>query len=437
MTWQPLRPLAEDERTMDAGDVRTLIRSWRSTEARIASVSPEGLAELRQQLIRAHAIAAGLADRLFDIHAKTAELLALTGFREESIPRSNTDTAPEVLVDILRDHVAALKLGHEACADGSRLTETLVHRTHAILTRHQLTTPGIDEKGRRRRIPLQKGVYRVALVPDGEPTEMCPVDRIPSEMDRLLSELTGYDDVDPMVVAAWVLHGIQNTQPYQDGNGRVALTVMNLVLMRRGLLPVSIGHRHQTTLRAGLGDARGGNYRPLTRLISSLQKSALLQALSVQDATEPEETGDGATSAVIASLQARVQRRRSDLDDSLRQVNQVALALRTTAREFLEDAFSRLAATLESLGQTRVHMRDGGPDRGNAHWYRADVLDSVGDGRKWVNFDEDHYFLKASIRFANDRLVFVVSMHHVGRELSGIMEITAFAHIEAFEGLDD
>jgi hypothetical protein len=46
---------------------------------------------------------------------------------------------------------------------------------------------------------------------------------------------------------------------------------------------------------------------------------------------------------------------------------------------------------------------------------------------------EDHYFVKASIRVNDVRLVYVVSFHHIGRELSGIMEATAFATIEYYD----
>ena len=46
-------------------------------------------------------------------------------------------------------------------------------------------------------------------------------------------------------------------------------------------------------------------------------------------------------------------------------------------------------------------------------------------------------FLKASMRVGRERLTFVTSFHHVGRELSGIMEVTAFARLESYENSDD
>ena len=84
-----------------------------------------------------------------------------------------------------------------------------------------------------------------------------------------------------------------------------------------------------------------------------------------------------------------------------------------------------------------IHVTEGGPDRNNAHWYKFEVVKSGEVSGKYVNFHEAHYFVKASIRVDRERLVFVTSFHHVGRELSGIMEITAFAHLESFEDSDD
>jgi hypothetical protein len=89
------------------------------------------------------------------------------------------------------------------------------------------------------------------------------------------------------------------------------------------------------------------------------------------------------------------------------------------------------------VGDLEIHIADGGPDRSNAHWYKFEVVKSANDSGKFANFTEDHLFIKASVRIGRERLVFVVSFHHVGRELSGIMEATAFARLESFEDSDD
>ena len=56
---------------------------------------------------------------------------------------------------------------------------------------------------------------------------------------------------------------------------------------------------------------------------------------------------------------------------------------------------------------------------------------------KFANFDEDHFFIKGSIQVNMERLIFVVLFHHVGRELTGIMEATAFSKLMSYEDSDD
>jgi hypothetical protein len=113
------------------------------------------------------------------------------------------------------------------------------------------------------------------------------------------------------------------------------------------------------------------------------------------------------------------------------------MALRVRARRQLEEAFSQLEDPLAELAHPQINMMDGGPDRGNAHWYRFEVGQSATSGGKFANFSEEHFFVKASVRVDRERLVFVTSFHHVGRELSGIMEATAFSRLESFEDSDD
>ena len=143
------------------------------------------------------------------------------------------------------------------------------------------------------------------------------------------------------------------------------------------------------------------------------------------------------TSAVIESLQAKFSRRRAERHAELRQVNRLAASLRTRARHQIERAFADLKDPISFVGAPNIHVADGGPDQDNAHWYKLEVIESGRVSGKYVNFNEAHYFIKASIRAGRERLVFVISFHHVGRELSGIMEVTTFARLESYEQSED
>ena len=82
-------------------------------------------------------------------------------------------------------------------------------------------------------------------------------------------------------------------------------------------------------------------------------------------------------------------------------------------------------------------MIQGGTDQGNGYWYRFEVVQSARAADKFANFDENHYFVKTTLKMPHERLVFLLSFHHVGRELSGIMEATAFAQLESLDNSED
>src|SRR5256886_17153291 len=50
---------------------------------------------------------------------------------------------------------------------------------------------------------------------------------------------------------------------------------------------------------------------------------------------------------------------------------------------------------------------------------------------------EGHYFVKAAVRYDKTRLVFVVSFHHIGKELTGVIEVTAFLLLETFDEAEE
>ena len=61
------------------------------------------------------------------------------------------------------------------------------------------------------------------------------------------------------------------------------------------------------------------------------------------------------------------------------------------------------------------------------------MVQSAQDASHWANLNEDRFFVNLSINPERQsripRLIFVISLHHVGRQLTGIMAATAFAQI--------
>jgi Fic family protein len=438
--WKPIEPLSDKDRQIDLAAMHPLYETWRDSQTRLHQLSPSNLREFNQRLIRRLSIESGILEQLYDLDRGTTEALVTHGFVEEFVSRSSTNVEPSHLIDVLKDHEAAIQLVMDCVSRNRLLTKSVIHELHSILTQNQTTTTAIDQFGNRLEIALLKGKFKELpnnpRRPDGDVHEYCPPIHVEAEIENLLGWLEGYKEDDPIIVSSWLHHRFTQIHPYQDGNGRVARALTTLILLRSQLLPLVIDRDLRIDYIESLEAADRNDLSALASLFARLERAAIMQALSV-DADSEISYQRSLTSAVIETLAHKFNRRRDAKHAELRKVNDLAFALRRTAYEILSQSFSELGNSASSIAEPQINISEGGPDRGNAYWYRFEVIRSAHEAGKFANFTEAHYFIKASIRVERERLVFVTSLHHVGRELSGVMEATSFARLESFDNSDD
>ncbi|MDY0355406.1 MAG: Fic family protein [Sedimentisphaerales bacterium] len=438
--WTPIKPLSDEERAIDLATMSPLYKTWKTAKRKLESSSADNLGLFKERLVRRLSVETGILERLYDLDRGTTEVLVARGFVEELVSRPSTNIEPSRLIDLLRDQEAAIKLVMDCVAGNRRLTKGVIHELHRILTQHQDTTVAVDQFGKRVEIPLSKGAFKKQpnnpRRADGTVHEYCPPIHVESEMENLLGWLTEYSDEDPIIVASWFHHRFTQVHPYQDGNGRVGRALVTLVLLRADLLPLVIDRDLRAEYISALEVADSGNLEPLAKLFTRIERTAILQALSVEVDTAKSRR-QRLAEAVIQSLATKLEKRKQEKDAALRTVDQVAQVLRTEAKNVLEDTLGRLREPVSQLADPDIRIIEGGPDRDNAHWYKYEVVQTANQAGKFANFDEAHFFVKASVRVDRERLVFVTSFHHVGRELSGVMEATAFAQLESFEQSED
>lgn len=438
--WRAIAPLTKAEKAIDLAAIRPLYESWRAAKEKLKKSSAANLEQFNQRLIRRLSIETGILEKLYDLDRGTTEILIADGFTEELVSRSSTDIEPSRLIELLRDQEAAVKLIVDCVAQNRELTKGLINELHAILTQHQDTTTATDQFGRRMDIPLLKGKFKEQpnnpLRADGSVHPYCPPVQVDSEIDQLLKWLNQYADEDPIIVGAWLHHRFTQIHPFQDGNGRVARALTTLVLLRAEILPLVIDRDLRLEYIRALEAADKGDLTSLALLFARLERTAILQALSID--TDAEISHERSlTAAVIENLAGKVKKRKQIRNAELRRVDKLAEALRKRTRKTIERALTALDESVSDLGRPEIHVTEGGPDRGNTHWYKYELVRLGRNSGKTINFSEAHYFIKSTIRVERERLVFVVSFHHVGLELSGIMEATAFARLESFEDSDD
>ena len=342
--WKLIEPLSDEDREIDLAAISPLYDTWKIAKQRLQQSSPTSLELFTQRLIRRLSIETGILERLYDVDRGTTEALVANGFAEELVSRAGTDIEPSKLIDILRDQEAAIQLVIDCVAGNRKLTRAVIHELHTVLMQHQDTTTAIDQFGKRFEIPLLKGQFKDQpnnpKRPNGTTHEYCPPVHVETEMDNLLAWLSEYGDEDPIITASWFHHRLTQIHPYQDGNGRVGRAITTLVLLRSELLPLVIDRDLRTEYIQALESADSGRLRDLAALFARLQRSAILQALSVDLGAEVTQERR-LTSAVIESLAAKFNKRREAKDAELRKVNDLATRLRrrtrTTLRTILDE----------------------------------------------------------------------------------------------------
>ena len=435
--WKRIEPISVSDKELDVSDLQQLQESWGLFKARLNTSNPDTLRRFNDRLIRSLSIETGILERIYDLDRGTTEALITKGFIEDLIGRESTNIEPSTLVDILHDQQAAVLLVQELVANTRKLTKGVLYELHAILTRNQQTVAAVDQFGARVTIPFRRGAFKELPNnpnrPDGSIHEYCPPEHVDSEIETLLGMLGSYERDHPILVSAWLHHRFTQIHPFQDGNGRVARAITTYALLRGGYLPLVIDRDRRTDYLSALWAADQGDLSYLVKLLGGLEKNAILQALSLDPEAEAEAELT-ITSAVIASIAAKFSKRREAKRQDFLRVNEAALELRHLASQIAREKFQELVNRVFTASERPgVFIEEGGPDHSNSHWYKFEILQGFEPQKKWINFDNGHYFVKASVRYEDLRLVFVLSIHHIGRELTGVMEATSFANLEAYD----
>lgn len=438
--WKQITPLSERDRDIDLIDVNSLREAWLSSRRQLVESSRMNLQKFEDRLARQWSIETGILERIYELDRGTTAVLIEMGFVADLIERSSTNREPVELVQILRDHRIAIDLIQDCVANARPLSIGLINELHAVLTKHQSHVDGIDQFGNPVSFPLKHGKFKELpnnpTRDDGTTHEYCPVIHVDSEMANLVRWYNEYDEVNPVLLAAWLHHRFTQIHPYQDGNGRVARALVTLVLIKYELFPIVITRDQRPQYISALEEADEENLKPLTRLFAEIEKKTILEAISLPPDSEPE-TSKAVLNDVTDAIASKLRRRRDEVRQKLRLVNSLAELLQTSLHEHLRNLANSVVSQLrESVNlQAGIHVMSGGPDhlyngKPTEHWYHYQVYKTAQETNQRVNFDENHYFVRA--RISGEQfpwLTFVISFHHVGHELSGVMEVTAFAEI--------
>ena len=447
--WQPLEGLNKRLSDSDFREIDSLHSQWLNVKRDREETDPDAYTVFLERVYRRWSIETGIIEGIYDIDRGLTQTLVEKGLNANLIDRRSTDKNPDELIEVLTDHRDAAEFVTDSIKDGRPFSKFYVQEMHSILLRNQVFYDAYDQFGNKFETPLDRGGFKKQpnnpTRPDGRVHEYCPPIQVESELDRLAGLYGAYDSRQvnhhPLLVAAWLHHRFAQIHPFQDGNGRVARALLIWHLAKEDYLPIVISRDEREEYITALERADSGDLSEFVRLIIRLERRMILEALG-----EPSRAPDTRlVSQVLGSITDRVKKRRQqelDRTQSTRQsLNQVASSLKRTAVQFVDEQAEAIKLSLSEAGLTIDWFSEFGEPGNNDWYYRAEVVQTARDAKHWANLNEDRFWVKLSINPADrsraPRLIFVVSLHHVGRRFTAIMAATAFAQIISRSGQDD
>lgn len=442
--WAPIESMQFESINVDFSEVDSLHGQWLEIKSNVEESNPKAYDRFNEELFRSWAIETGIIEGLYELDRGITETLIERGFVGEYVERNSSNRPTDELIPILRDHRESIDFVNTHIENSRPLDKWFIASLHQVITRNQKTYRALNQFGVFFDKELTGGEFKKLpnnpTRPDGIIHEYCPPEQVESELENLSRWYESHAEggMHPLVMAAWLHHRFTQIHPFPDGNGRVARALLTWHLVKERLLPIVITRDTRADYIEALEEADGGDLTPLVKLVVRLQTDTIVRAINVRHESDADRTQQGAVSGIdtieeiVRFIADRFEKKRAERERSLRSVQDIAIELRGYARNVMDESAVRASERLrEAIGReifTNTWL--GGPDELNEHYYRLQVLGTARDSGHWVNFQEPRYFVHLTISERQHRrspkMSLVVSLHNVGRHLTGVMAATSF-----------
>ena len=439
--WKPIEPIDSDSQAYDFREIDSLQRQWLNIKRQVESSTPDAYKAFTDRLTRRWSIETGIIEGIYELDRGVTETLVQQGIAADYIERSSTDKEPSELVRILKDHEESIEAVNFWIEQSRPLNKTFIQSLHIQILNSQDTHTAVNQFGDRFEATLRKGEFKIQpnnpTRSDGSVHEYCPPEQVESELDTLLSIYAEYanEDCHPLLLAAWLHHRFEQIHPFQDGNGRVGRAILTWHLVKYGFFPIVVSRDDRTEYIGSLEKADAGDLIPLIDMFARLQKNTVLQAISAVETEslfEPEAQGDLVNQVVDSIIERAKHWQPLPATEQMYLVNEIASGLRGKAWLYLRNKSQEIQKRFRDSG---IYVeRDVGREVSYRRYEYRNLLNETAQRFQYrVNFNEP--VLEAWLAFeppdptSNPDLLFVISFHHTGQRLTGIMAATAFAEI--------
>jgi Fic family protein len=172
-----------------------------------------------------------------------------------------------------RNHAEAIDWLYDIIEHDRPITPWLIKEINALLLSGVHYTPAIDETGRKIQKPANPGQYKTlpnhVLQADGTIHFYTDPLHVTDEMETLCQWINDpIEQVHPLIVGAIAHYNMVRIHPFDDGNGRGARILMNLILMKEGYPVAVVKNENRRRYLTALNQADKGDIDPFLNLMA-------------------------------------------------------------------------------------------------------------------------------------------------------------------------
>lgn len=172
-----------------------------------------------------------------------------------------------------QNHAQAIEYLYEVVRKTYPIDAHLLSSLNALLLKGVEYIPGKDAAGNHVQRRIYPGEYKkdpnYVIQPDGTMHEYVEPHLVSPQIDGLCQWISkSSDNYHPVITAAIAHYNFVRIHPFQDGNGRGARLLMNLVLMRERYFPAIIAVEERKQYISCLKEGDKGNLLPFVQFVA-------------------------------------------------------------------------------------------------------------------------------------------------------------------------
>jgi len=188
-----------------------------------------------------------------------------------------------------RNHAQAIDYLHQVIKDARPITPGLIKEINALLLLGVTHTDAMTETGEKVKKPATPGQYKRlpnhVLQADGTIHHYTEPLQVPDEMEKLCQWIQDHFATQHALMIGAIAHyNLVRVHPFDDGNGRGARILMNLILIKKGYPPAIVKQEQRRRYLATLNQAVRGELAPfLTFMAQSLIDTQRIMLEDIQN----------------------------------------------------------------------------------------------------------------------------------------------------------